>query len=322
MDELMKRCDELEVRQKDRAIRHKTLVASCLNAVTYPENPDPNFPAIHSLGEGGITHNASFSLLFSSPESIVELRKTILQLAVQGRIVHQDPKDPPARELLKEIDAEKQRLVKAEIIKNPKPLPPLKAAERPYQLPQGWEWVRLGEMGITQTGTTPPNMNHDNLGDFIPFVGPGDIKNGSINYSGRGLSEQGLAEGRLIEANSVLMVCIGGSIGKHAINERDISCNQQINTLTPYRPVPVKYIYDIMATIYFQNAIINHAGGSATPIINKQKWSFIPVPVPPLPEQHRIVARIDQLMVLCDTMEQQINAATSKQTEVLNAMMA
>jgi type I restriction enzyme S subunit len=182
--------------------------------------------------------------------------------------------------------------------------------------------VRLGELGTSQTGTTPPSKDRENYGDYIPFVGPGDIKNGRIDYSGEGLSEEGLSKGRLIDANSVLMVCIGGSIGKHAINERDTTCNQQINTLTPYSPLSVKYLYGVMSAVYFQTAVISQAGGSATPIINKQKWSGIPAPLPPLPEQHRIVARIDQLMALCDTLDQQIDAASGKQTELLDVVMA
>lgn len=244
-----------------------------------------------------------FDIAFAAPDGIAKLRGLILTLAMQGKLVEQDPNDPPASELLKEIEADKQRLVKEGKIKKSKALPPTKQEELPYELPGEWKWVRLADLGTTQTGTTPPSKNIENYGDYIPFVGPGNIKNGCIDYSGKGLSEQGLSKGRLIEANSVLMVCIGGSIGKHAINERDTTCNQQINTLTPHRPILVKYIYCVMATGYFQNAVISQAGGSATPIINKQKWSDIPVPLPPLPEQHRIVARIDQLMARCDALE-------------------
>lgn len=263
-----------------------------------------------------------FDTAFTAPEGIKKLRELILTLAMQGKLVPQDPNDQPAGELLKEIEAEKERLVKEGKIKKPKSLPDIKNEEVPFVLPQGWEWMRLGNLGITQTGTTPPSKDRENYGSHIPFIGPGDIKDGKIDYKGEGLSETGLLKGRLIEKNSVLMVCIGGSIGKHAINTRDVTCNQQINTLTPYRPVSVNYIYWIMATNYFQKLVIERAGGSATPIINKQKWSSIPIPVPSLQGQHRIVVKIDQLMALCDTLEEQIDAATSKRTELLNAMMA
>jgi type I restriction enzyme S subunit len=118
------------------------------------------------------------------------------------------------------------------------------------------------------------------------------------------------------------MVCIGGSIGKHAINTQTVTCNQQINTLTPYKPLPIRYLYWLAAAPWFQNAILSAAGGSATPIINKQRWSSIATPLPPLAEQRRIVAKIDQLMSICETLEQQIDAARESQSALLNAMMA
>ena len=311
IDRLMARCDELEKLRKAQGEKRLAIHAAAIKQLL----DAPNGTAWDFIQE-------HFGELYTVKENVAELRGAILQLAVMGRLVEQDPNDPPASELLLEIEAEKQRLVKAGKIKKPKPLPPIKPEELPYSLPTGWEWVRLGDLGIAQTGTTPPSKDRENYGDFIPFVGPGDIINGTIDYSGKGLSEQGLSKGRLIDANSVLMVCIGGSIGKHAINDRDTTCNQQINTLSPFNPAPVKYIYDVMATVYFQNAVIGQAGGSATPIINKQKWSGIPVPIPPLPEQHRIIARIDQVMTLCDTLGKQIDAATHKQAELLNAVMA
>ena len=244
-----------------------------------------------------------FDTAFAAPNGIQKLRELILTLAMQGKLVPQDPSDQPAIELLKEIEVEKQRLVKEGKVKQPKPLPEIKPGEIPYKLPINWEWVRLGELGEAQTGTTPPTKDAENLGSFIPFIGPGDIKNHAIDYSGEGLSEIGLSKGRLIEKNSVLMVCIGGSIGKHAINDRNITCNQQINTITPYKREAIKYMFFAMGEESFQQIVLGQSGGSATPIINKQKWSSIPVPLPPLAEQHRIVAKIDRLMARCDELE-------------------
>ena len=311
IDQLMARCDELEELRKEREEKRLAVhAASIKQLLDAPDGSAWNFIQQH------------FGELYTVKENVAELRKAILQLAVMGRLVPQDPNDPPASELLKEIEAEKKRLVKAGKIKQPKPLPPVKPDEMPYQMPKGWVWVRLAELGVTQTGTTPPTKNRENYGDHIPFVGPGDIKNGHIDFSGEGLTKEGLSKGRLIDANSVLMVCIGGSIGKLAINEKATTCNQQINSLTPYMPILVKYIYTVMAAVYFQNAVLTQAGGSATPIINKQKWSGIPAPLPPLPEQLRIVARIDQLMALCDRLDHQIETATNKQSQLLNAIMA
>jgi type I restriction enzyme S subunit len=211
-----------------------------------------------------------FETAFSAPDGVKKLRELILSLAMQGKLVPQDPSDQPASELLKEIEAEKERLITEGKIKKSKPLPEITSDEIPYDLPKSWEWVRLGAIGETQTGNTPPTKDIENFGDFIPFINPGDIKNYNINYFNNGLSKIGLLKSRLIKKNSILMVCIGGSIGKHAINNRDVTCNQQINTITPYYN-SIKFIFFAMAEIFFQKLIINQSGGSATPIINKQK---------------------------------------------------
>ncbi|MDA8404212.1 MAG: restriction endonuclease subunit S [Desulfobacteraceae bacterium] len=194
-------------------------------------------------------------------------------------------------------------------------MPPVSPDEAPYDLPKNWSWMKLGNLGETQTGTTPPSQQIENFGNFIPFIGPGDINKFYINYNNKGLSETGLSKGRLIKNNSILMVCIGGSIGKCAINSIDVTCNQQINTLTPYITETLKYIFYSVISPYFQLFIVEMAGGSATPIINKQKWSNIFIPLPPLAEQTRIVAKVDQLMALCDSLETKLaQAGTSSET--------
>lgn len=107
-----------------------------------------------------------FDTAFAAPDGVAKLRELILTLAMQGKLVEQDSNDPPASELLKEIEAEKQRLVRAGKIKRPKPLAPIKPEEVPYELPQGWEWVRLGEIGIVN----PRNdAEESELAGFVPM---------------------------------------------------------------------------------------------------------------------------------------------------------
>ena len=202
-----------------------------------------------------------FDTAFDAPDGIKKLRELILTLAMQGKLVPQDTSDQPASELLKKLKSNKT-----------KNLSSIRSNEMSFPLPQNWQWERMVNLGITQTGTTPPKKDPEYYGDFIPFIGPGNIKNGVIDYSGEGLSEKGIEKGRLIEKDSILMVCIGGSIGKHAMTNQDISCNQQINTLTVYPELSTQFIYWAMASQYFQNTVNNQAGGSATPIINKLKW--------------------------------------------------
>ncbi len=244
-----------------------------------------------------------FDTAFAAPDGIAKLRELILTLAMQGRLVAQDPADPPASELLKEIEAEKQRLVKAGKIKPPKPLPPIKPEEVPYELPPGWEWVRLGEVGRTQTGTTPKSGDKSSYGTDIPFIKPADITSNFINYSNEGLSISGVEKyGRLVPSGSSLMVCIG-TIGKTNIIDRDCSFNQQINAITPFNPIFPFYIQDFIRCSFFQNECWNQSSSTTIAILNKGKWESIPLALPPLSEQHRIVARIDELMARCDELE-------------------
>jgi type I restriction enzyme S subunit len=315
IDELMGRCDALEKLRTERDAQRLAVHTAAIRQLLNMTNTDGHIQAREFLSR-------HFGELYADKKNVAELRKAILQLAVIGKLVPQAPNDPPASELLKQIEAEKKRLVKAGKIKEPKQMVPVLDREIPFRTPESWNWVRLGDLGNSQTGTTPPSNNQSNFGDHIPFIGPGDIKDGNIDYSGKGLSSSGMSIARVIEVGSLLMVCIGGSIGKQAINARTITCNQQINTLTPYKPLPVRFVYWLTATPWFQNSVLDSAGGSATPIINKQKWSSIIMPLPPLAEQHRIVAKIDQLMSLCDALEQQIDAARETQSAMLSVMMA
>ncbi len=231
-----------------------------------------------------------------------KLRKSILQQAIQGKLTERDPADEPASELLKRIRAEKERLVKEGKIKKEKPLPSITEEEMPFEIPENWEWVRLGDLGETQTGTTPSTKDSRFFGKDIPFIKPADIFCDHINYDNEGLSYLGSEQSRIIQANSVMMVCIGGSIGKTYHNDRDVCCNQQINTITPIQ-CNTMFIWLVLSSNYFFEALQFRATGTATPIVNKNLWCNIPVPLPPLAEQQRIVDRVNELLAVCDELE-------------------
>ena len=246
---------------------------------------------------------AHFDRISEAPDAIPRLRHFILDLAVRGKLVEQDPNDEPASELLKSIQAEKERRVREGKIKKQQPLPSLVPDEIPFELPERWQWLRLGEIGFTQTGTTPSSNNPEYFGDYIPFVKPADLTGNIINYSGDGISKEGIEHSRLIPKHSVLMVCIGSSIGKVNVTNRDVCCNQQINTVTPYFEHLTTFTSFALRAPYFQKLILANAGMGTLPIISKGKWEILPIPLPPLAEQRRIVAKVDELMAVCDRLE-------------------
>lgn len=246
---------------------------------------------------------AHFDRISEAPDAVPRLRRFILDLAVQGKLVEQDQRDEPASELLKRIQEEKARLVKEGKIRKQQPLLQIEPEEVPFDIPAKWEWTRLGDIGLAQTGTTPSKNHGDHSGSHIPFIKPGDLYPNNVDYANEGLSETGLKDsGRIAPGGSLLMVCIG-TIGKCQLIDRDCSFNQQINSLSPYGSVCSRYLLAACLSEYFQKSAWAASARTTIAILNKGKWELLLFPLPPLAEQHRIVAKVDELMALGDRLE-------------------
>ena len=246
---------------------------------------------------------AHYEKIADAPDAIPRLRRFILDLAVHGKLVEQDPNDDPASELLKRVAAEKARLVKTGEIRKRDDLPEITENEFPFTIPPIWCWYRLGGLGFTQTGTTPPKAKGENYGNYIPFIKPGDIYATHMEYSGEGLSKIGVNNsGRIAPAGSILMVCIG-TIGKCQKIDRECSFNQQINSLSPYVETSSEYLLAACQSDFFQESMWRASARTTIAILNKGNWERLPLPLPPLAEQYRIVAKVDELMALCDRLE-------------------
>lgn len=258
--------------------------------------------------------------LIDAPNGIEKAREMILQLAVQGKLVKQGPNDEPASELLKKVKKEKEKLIADGKIKKQKELPPIKEEEKPFDLPKGWAFTRVGIIGYTQTGTTPHKDEKLNFGDYIPFIKPADIYSNYVDYFNEGLSEEGLKKGRFIPKDSILMVCIG-TIGKGNFVDRDVSCNQQINSLTPYSEISIEFLNYQMRAPFFQKSIMLKASKTTLPIVNKSKWDSLIITLPPLNEQKRIVEKVNGLMSLLDELEEKRERRNQKRIKLNNASL-
>jgi type I restriction enzyme S subunit len=253
---------------------------------------------------------------------VKKLRELILELAVRGKLVPQDPNDEPASELLKKIEAEKAQLVKEGKLKKQKPLPSISDDEKPFELPIGWEWVRLGNTGLGFTGKTPSTKEQKYFEGNIPFIGPGQITpSGVLLEPDKYLSEEGICFSTEARIGDILMVCIGGSIGKSVICDKRIGFNQQINMLRPLFVVP-GYLNNAVSSDNFYKTVLAVSTGSATPIINRSKWEKLLVPICSLAEQHRIVVKVDELMVLCDQLEAQTEANIDAHKTLVKVLLA
>ena len=231
-----------------------------------------------------------------------DMKKSILQYAIQGKLVEQRAEEGTGEELYQQIQAEKQRLVAEKKIKKEKPLAEISEDEIPFDIPESWKWCRMGSLGITQTGNTPSKAHPEYQGKDIPFITPGDILDGDICYENQALSIAGMKVARICEAGSILQVCIGGSISKVAMTKQRVTFNQQINSITPFC-CDNRYIYYVMMSFYFSKTMKEKAGGTATPIINRGIWNTLLLPLPPLAEQKRIVAKIEELLPLCERLK-------------------
>lgn len=314
VDELMALCDRLEAQQADAESAHAQLVQALLGSLTQSAGAEDFAANWQRLAE-------HFHALFTTESSIDALKQTLLQLAVMGKLVPQDPSDEPASELLKRIAEEKARLVAEGKLKKQKPLPEIREEEKPFELPKGWFWTRLGAIGVSATGKTPSTNNPAFFGGDLPFIGPGQISvEGQIGESEKWLTDLAREETSVAEVGDILMVCIGGSIGKCAIADREMAFNQQINSVRVVL-ADNRYAFCTMTTPAFRTSVWASATGTATPIINRSKWDELLIPIPPLAEQYRIVAKVDQLMALCDQLKTRLTQARQLNEQLASTLV-
>ncbi len=319
IDQLMARCDALEKLRKEREEKRLAVHAAAIKQLL--DGPD---------GTAWDFIKQHFGELYTVKENVAELRKAILQLAVMGRLVPQNPNDPPASELLKEIEAEKQRLVKEKKIKRPKPIPSISQDDEPFQVPDNWRWVRIAELAESiDYGTSQKTCDDSSL---VPVYRMGNIVDGQLIDEGFKYIAPDIDElPRLfLQPNDILFNRTNSYelVGKSARYTGPVEHATFASYLIRVRLFdallnPV-FISQAMNAPYFRSTqiepeIVQQCGQAN---FNGTKLSLCAVPLPPLPEQHRIVDRINQLMALCDTLDQQIDAATGKQTKLLNAVMA
>ena len=314
VDELMALCDRLEQQAGDQLEAHDVLADTLLDALTRSADAA-------EVADNWARISEHFDTLFTTESSIDKLKQTILQLAVMGRLVEQDPDDEPASVLLERIAEEKAQLVKEGKIKKPKQPTFPSEKDKIFSLPDGWEWASIASTGITSTGKTPSTKEKHFFDGDIPFIGPGQITTGGeVNQPEKFLSETGLAESDEAMPGDLVVVCIGGSIGKCAKIQTRCGFNQQINKIRPILIYP-DYLLSTLSTDFVRKAILENSTGSATPIINRSKWESICVPLPPLQEQHRIIEKVDELMALCDQLKTRLGEASETRTQLAEAVV-
>lgn len=195
-------------------------------------------------------------------------------------------------------------------------------AKENYKLPQGWEWKSLGEIGEIITGTTPSKNNPNFYGNEYPLFKPSDL-NGDmiIKYASDNLSKLGFDNARNLPKDTILVVCIGASIGKVGLSGVNGSCNQQINTIIPNSAFTSKYLFFVCLSNYFQTILKKNASQTTLPIINKTEFSKLQIPLPPIKEQEQITSHLDELSSHVKNLKQNYQAQIKDLQELKNSLL-
>ena len=233
-----------------------------------------------------------------------DLKKSILQEAIQGKLVSQDPNDEPASELLKRIAAERAKLATKGRGRTPAAPSPITDDEKPFKSPDGWSWCRLGDIGVWGSGATPSKSNPAYFkGGTIPWLLTGDLTDGHVGHIPNRITELALEETslRLNPVGSVLIAMYGATIGKLGILDIPATTNQACCACRVYDSISNEFLFWYLLSK--RDELRKLAEGGAQPNISKEKIVNMPIPLPPLAEQKRIVARVEELLAVVGTME-------------------
>ncbi len=308
VDELMALCDQLEQQTEQQLDAHQTLVDTLLGTLTQSQNAE-------ELAENWARLSQHFDTLFTTEASIDQLKQTILQLAVMGKLVPQDPNDEPASELLKRIEAEKAQLIKEGKIKKQKPLPAITDEEKPFELPKGWEWCRVGDIAELISGKGFKKSEYSDRGARL-F----QITNVSLGYTKWEIEnflpldylteypDLELSKGDVLIAlnrpllNGKMKVCIIGETDLPAI------LYQRVGKFRIYNSsIDTRLVYHYLQSGLFIDKLSGSLQGSDQPFINQGQLIQFLFSIPPRDEQHRIVTKIDELFTLCDQLNENLN---------------
>jgi type I restriction enzyme S subunit len=310
VDELMALCDQLETQHSDAADAHEQLVSHLLGTLTRSQSTadfNTNWQRIA----------AHFDTLFTTEASIDALKQTLLQLAVIGKLVAQDANDEPASELLKRVQVEKNNLVSEGKIKKGKPFPKIADDKKIYTKPLGWEIINFGEIMELISGQhlNPSEYFEKEENTSIPYItGPADFSdNGPI-------PTRHTRERRAIAFCGDILVTVKGSgVGKtNSVYQEELAISRQLMAVRPIL-VNISFIDKLLLTLaqIFQDSTV----GIAIPGISREDVLHAQIALPPLAEQIRIVAKIDELMEMCCQLKTSITDANQQQKKLADVLV-
>jgi type I restriction enzyme S subunit len=314
VDELMALCDQLETQTESSIQAHQVLVETLLATLSNAKDAD-------ELNDNWQTISQHFDVLFTTQASIDQLKQTILQLAVMGKLVKQDPNDEPASKLLERIATEKQQLIKAGKIKKQKPVEPI--GESIY-LPSSWEEIVIQDFADVRLGSTPSRAEPKYWGGDILWVSSGEVANEIIRDTKEKITVEGFKNSSIsiIPPRSLLMAIIGQgkTRGQTALLEVGACTNQNVAAFVFNENLVVPEFVWLWAKSKYEAHRVDGRGG-AQPALNGKIVRSFRFPLPPFNEQCRIVSKVDELMALCDSLKSKLSRAQTTQLHLTDAIV-
>ncbi|MBW5825940.1 restriction endonuclease subunit S [Yersinia kristensenii] len=320
VDELMSLCDQLEQQSLISMDAHQQLVETLLATLTDSQNAE-------ELAENWARISQHFDTLFTTEASIDALKQTILQLAVMGKLVQQDPNDEPASELLKRIEQEKAQLVKEGKIKKQKPLPPISEEEVFLAVPERWTICRLQEVtNLITDGKHGDCNNRVDSGYY--FLSAKDISDGKLNYTfARQIEPEEFLEVHNrtnLQVGDICMVNTGATVGKLAIvDDVNLAANTTFQKSVAVIKPCSSFVYNLYIYLFLESqtlALRMKSGGSAINNLLLGDLKRKLTPLPPLKEQYRIVNKVNELNKLCDHLKSRLQSAQQTQLHLADAL--
>jgi type I restriction enzyme S subunit len=314
VDQLMVLCDQLEQRQTNNIEAHQIMVETLLGTLTGVESQE-------ELSEAWTRIANHFDTLFTTEHSIDQLKQTLLQLAVMGKLVHQDPNDEPAEELYSRIHRTREQLVKNGAIKRAS-VEPNPSQDSCDSLPIGWLWTRLGNVFDVRDGThdTPKYTN-----EGFPLITSKNIYTGRLSFEGANfISEKDhrqICERSRVDRGDILFAMIG-SIGNPVIVDTDREFSiKNVALFKYYAAADADPRFLLLYLNLVAEEMREKAAGGVQSFVSLGFLRNYLFPLPPLAEQHRIVAKVDELMDLCDALKARINDAQTTQIHLADAIV-
>ena len=322
VEELMKLCDALEGRGRLADEQHARLTTTLFGLLAASESPQALADHWQRIAE-------HFDLLLDRPEAIDALEQVILELAVRGLLVNQEAGDEPASVLMAKVRATKDQELAAGSLKRGKPTPPVDDTETPYALPSGWCWVRLAEV-VTKlgAGSTPLGGKDVYTSTGIKFLRSQNVWNDGLRVFDAARISSATHEGMaatVVKPNDLLFNITGASIGRCALVPSDFDEANVSQHVTIVRPALVEtrhFLHLVLISNHVQRTVRNVQVGVSREGLSIAKLGQFVVPLPPLAEQHRIVARVDELRRLCAQLRENLVAARQTQTRLADALVA